>query len=69
MEKENNNRIQESLLIDIAEVQRCYIPLSKRKIRNLVQTYIRTIKIGNKIMVDRKQLEQFLVDPDRDHII
>lgn len=69
MEKEINNRTQESLLIDIAEVQRCYIPLSKRKIRNLVQTYIRTIKIGNKIMVDRKQLEQFLADPDRDHII
>lgn len=28
MEKESNNRTQESLLIDIAEVQRCYIPLS-----------------------------------------
>lgn len=56
MEKESNNRTQESLLIDIAEVQRCYIPLSKRKIRNLVQTYIRTIKIYGKWLIrSRKQ--------------
>lgn len=69
MNTENKVSTQESLLVDIAEIQKSYIPLSKRKIRSLVQTYIRTIKIGNKIFVDRNQLEEFLSDPDRDHIL
>ena len=57
------------MLIDLDTVQRKYLQLSRKKIRNIVTTYLRTLKVGNKILVDRKQLEAFLSDPDRDYLI
>lgn len=59
----------EQMMISLDTVQRKYLQLSKKKIRNIVNTYLRTMKVGNKILVDRKQLEEFLSDPERDHLI
>lgn len=56
------------MLITLDTVQKKYLQLSRKKIRNIVTTYLRTVKVGNKILVDRKQLEEFLSDPDRDHL-
>lgn len=59
---------KKTYFIDISEIQAEYLPLSKKKIRKIVTTYIRTMRIGKKILVDREQLESFLRDPDRDRI-
>lgn len=59
----------EQMLISLDTVQKKYLQLSRKKIRNIVTTYLRTVRVGNKILVDRKQLEEFLNDPDRDHLV
>lgn len=65
MEEKKENK---TYLIDISEIQAKYLPLSKKKIRKIVTTYLRTIRVGSKLLVDREQLEKFLQDPDRDRI-
>ena len=65
MDAEDGNQ----MMITLDTVQKKYLQLSKKKIRNIVNTYLRTMKVGNKILVDRKQLEEFLSDPERDHLI
>lgn len=57
-----NNNVAEienvkPLMIDIDTVQREYLQLSKKKIRNIANTYLRTIRCGNKILIDRMELE------------
>lgn len=64
----NKDTLEKSFLVDIAEIQRLYLPLSKKRIRKMISTYLHTIRIGNKIFVERQQLEEFLKDPDRDCI-
>lgn len=69
-----NNNVAEvknvkPLMIDIDTVQREYLQLSKKKIRNIANTYLRTIRCGNKILIDRMELEKFIKDPERDHLI
>ena len=60
------NKTEQSFLVDVNEIQRLYLPVSKKRIRKLISTYLRTIRVGNKLFVERKQLEDFLKDPDRD---
>ena len=50
--------------IDINEITTNYLPTSKKKARKFVQMYLNTKKIGNKIYVDREQLEELLANPD-----
>lgn len=61
-------KTEQSFLVDVNEIQRLYLPVSKKRIRKLISTYLRTIRVGNKLFVERKQLEDFLKDPDRDCI-
>lgn len=60
---------EETLLVDIATIQQKYLPISKKRIRKICNGYLRTVRIGNKILVDREELVKFLSDPDRDHIV
>ena len=62
------NKTEQSFLVDVNEIQRLYLPVSKKRIRKPISTYLRTIRVGNKLFVERKQLEAFLKDPDRDYI-
>lgn len=64
-----DNKNVKPLMIDIDTVQREYLQLSKKKIRNIANTYLRTIRCGNKILIDRMELEKFIKDPERDHLI
>ena len=57
------------LMIDVETVQREYLPLSKKKIRNIATTYLRIIRCGNKLLIDRMELEKFIKDPERDHLV
>lgn len=60
---------RETWLVDINEIQEKYLPISKKRIRSICNTYLRTLRVGNKILVERSQLEDFLADPDREHIV
>jgi hypothetical protein len=65
---DNKKDSSKSMLVDINEIQEKYLPISKKGIRNIANKYLRTVRIGNKILVDREQLEAFLRDPDRERI-
>ena len=53
--------------VDISQIVEMYLPISKRKARKFVSLYLDPKRIGNRIYVDREQLEQLLSDPDREN--
>ena len=57
---------ERSALVGITELTRCYLPISKKKARRFVSLYLDSKRIGNRIYVDRQQLEQLLSDPNRE---
>lgn len=51
--------------IEIKDVQRLYFPLlSLKKIRKIVTQHVHTIKVGNKYLVNKKQIEDLLCNPN-----
>jgi hypothetical protein len=52
--------------VDISSIVREYLPVSKRKARKFVDLYLTTKRVGNRIYVEREQLERLLADPDRE---
>lgn len=52
--------------VDICELTTCYISCSKRKARKFVDLYLTPKRVGNRIYVERRQLEQLLADPERE---
>lgn len=52
--------------IDIAEITRTYLPVSKKKARKFVLAYLNCKRIGNKIFVEREALEELLANPEVD---
>ena len=52
--------------VDICELTACYLPVSKRKARKFVDLYLTPKRVGNRIYIERKQLERLLADPDRE---
>ena len=59
---EKNN----STLVGITEITTHYLPVSKRKARKFVSLYMEPKRIGNRIFVDRKELENLLSNPNRE---
>lgn len=52
--------------VDISSVVRDYLPISKRKARKFVDLYLSPKRVGNRIYVEREQLEKLLSDPERE---
>ena len=52
--------------VDISSLVREYLPISKRKARKFVEIYLTPKRVGNRIYVEREQLEKLLSDPARD---
>ena len=55
-----------SKLVGITEICRMYIPLSRKRVRHFVKTYLDPKIIGNRIYCERDKLEALLSDPDRE---
>ena len=53
--------------VDISSVVEQYLPISKRKARKFVELYLTPKRVGNRIYVQRSQLEQLLADPEREN--
>lgn len=53
------------VFISVKDVQKLYFPmLSLRRIRKIVTAHIHTIRVGNKFLVNREQVEKLLMNPD-----
>ncbi len=52
--------------VDICEITKHYLPISKRKARRFVLSYLPIKRVGNRILVERSKLEELLADPDRE---
>lgn len=52
--------------VGITSIVEQYLPISKRKARKFVELYLTPKRVGNRIYVERQQLEQLLADPDRE---
>ena len=46
--------------IDVNEIQEKYLPLYKKAIRKILKENLDVARTGKKILVERKQLEEFL---------
>lgn len=53
--------------VDISSIVQEYLPISRRKARKFVDLYLTPIRVGNRIYVEREQLEQLLSDPGREN--
>ena len=70
MKKEVNivSRNKDRLFLSIEDIQKEYLPVSKKKIRSLVKEYLPIKKIGSRIYVNRADLENILMNPDREKL-
>lgn len=57
---------QTTAWVDITEITKTYLPISRRKARKFVSLYLSPKRVGNRIYVERAQLEKILADPDRE---
>lgn len=55
-----------SKLVSIAEITEYYLPISKKRARKFVSIYLEPKRIGQRIFVERAQLERLLSDPNRE---
>ena len=46
--------------IDVNEIQKIYLPISKKAIRKMLKKNLDIARTGKKMLVERKQLEDFL---------
>ena len=54
--------------LNIDEIQKEYLPVSKKRIRCLGKKYLNSKVIGGRIYTDREELERLLADPDREYL-
>ena len=55
-----NNQVTVRKYLSIDDIQKEYLPISKKRLRVLVKKYLETKIIGNRIFVERNELEQLL---------
>lgn len=52
--------------INVDEIQKEYLPASKKKIRALLKQYLQVKMIGGRMYTEREAFERLLSDPDRE---
>ena len=60
---QNNAQATENTVkrwVDVNEIQEKYLPISKKAIRKLIKENLDTVRYGKKLLVERKQLEDYL---------
>ena len=57
---------EKSMMVVIDEIVNGYLPVSKKKARKFVSLYLDSKRIGNRIFVERAQLEKLLLDSNRE---
>ena len=54
--------------LSIDDIQKEYLPFSKKKIRCFVRKYLDARQIGNRLFVEREALENVLSDTERKNL-
>ena len=54
--------------LSIDDIQKEYLPVSKKKIRSLAKQYLNAKMIGGRLYVERESLERLLADPQRNSL-
>ena len=57
---------RKSVMVDISEIIKNYLPVSRRKARKFVSLYLEPKRIGNRIYVEREKLEALLNNSERE---
>lgn len=52
--------MEETKFVGVGEIQKKYLPVSKKVIRKMLTENLNVIRNGNRILVDREQLLRFL---------
>lgn len=52
--------MEETKFISVGEIQKKYLPVSKKVIRKMLTENLNVIRNGNRILVDREELLKFL---------
>ena len=52
--------------LSVNDIQKEYLPVSKKRIRSFVQQYLPVKRIGGRLFIDRAALEHLLADPERE---
>ena len=55
-----NTQIAVRKYLTIDDIQKEYLPISKKRLRMFVKKYLETKTIGNRIFVERAELERLL---------
>ena len=58
------DELQKCQYISISDIQKEYLPISRKKLRIFVKRYLDTKMIGNRIFVNRNELEEILNNPE-----
>ncbi len=58
------DELQKCQYISITDIQKEYLPISRKKLRIFVKRYLDTKMIGNRIFVNRNELEEILNNPE-----
>ena len=54
--------------LSIDDIQKEYLPVSKKKIRSFAKQYLNAKMIGGRLYVERESLERLLADPQRNSL-
>ena len=52
--------MEETKFVGVGEIQKRYLPVSKKVIRKMLVENLNVIRNGNRILVDREQFLQFM---------
>ena len=52
--------------MNVDDIQKQYLPISKKKIRTLIKTHLSVKLIGGRMFVEREELEKFLRNRESD---
>lgn len=63
---QEQNKKPTTAWVDINDLTRYYLPISKRKARKFVAIYLQPKRVGNRLYVERDELERLLADKDRE---
>lgn len=54
--------------ISVDDIQKLYLPMSKKRIRCLLRRHLQVKIIGGRIYTDREAFEILLADPDKEYL-
>ena len=54
--------------LSIDDIQKEFLPVSKKKIRSFAKKYLNAKMIGGRLYVERESLESLLADPNRNSL-